>query len=513
MRRRGMSQLQAGLISVVMIAVASYFAFTKEVPFRSHYEISAVFHSANNVKERQPVRIAGVDVGKVVAIEHPDPGSERAVITMRIDDQGRPVHRDATVKIRPRLFLEGNWLIDLEPGTPAQPEIDDGGTIPIQQTKTPVQLGQVLTALQSDTRKNLQTLLEEYSSSLEGEGAAGFRRSIRHWEPAYRDSAIVQEATLGQGEHDLSGYIDGAGRVARGLDRNPRQLRSLITDFDIAAGAFAREADSLERAIAELPRTLRAAQPALAELNDSLPPLRRFARDLEPSVREVGETIDISLQFIRQARQLVSPAELRGLARDLRPTAPALARLTERSPGLYEQVRLAAGCENEVLSPWALDKVEDPNFPATGKVFEEAPKGLPGLAAESRNGDANGQWVHVLTSAGDRSVSLGNGNIAQTLFPILGTNPPLPASRPPLRRDVACETQQRPDLRTRVGPGEPEVARGLPDTPAARSRYRRARETAVDWLEKQVKLEGLEDEYRVQPEEITRGELLGGAGG
>ena len=507
-----MHPLRAGLIALVTIAVGSYFAFAKAVPFTSHYEIKAVFTSANNVKQRQPVRIAGVDVGQVVAIEHPEPGTERAVITMRIEDGGRPVHRDASVKIRPRLFLEGNWLIDLEPGTPNEAELEDGETIPIQQTKTPVQLGQVLTALQADTRKNLQRLLAEYSSALADEGADGFRRSIRHWAPAYRGSAIVQEATLGLGEHDLSGYIDGAGRVARGLDRSPRRLKALIADFDIAAGAFSREAGSLERAIAELPRTLRAGQPALAELNRSFPPLRRFARDLEPSVREAGETIEVAFPFLRQARRLVSPAELRGLARDLRPTAPALTRLTKRTPGLYEQVRLAASCENEVLSPWANDRVPDPNFPASGRVFEEAPKALPGLSGESRNGDANGQWVHVLNSAGDRTVSLGGGRFAQALFPILGTNPPLPPGRPPLRRDVPCETQQRPDLRTRVGQGEPEVASGLPPTAAARERHERAKRTAVRWLRGQLRREGLDGELRVRPEEATRGELLGETG-
>ena len=507
-----MPPFRAGLVALVVIAVGSYFAFAKAVPFSSHYEISAVFHSANNVKQGQPVRIAGVEVGQVVAIEHPEPGTERALITMRIEDEGRPVNRDATVKIRPRLFLEGNWLIDLEPGTPATAELEDGGVIPIQQTRTPVQLGQVLTALQSDTRKNLQTLLAEYSSALENEGAEGFRRSIRHWERAYRGSAIVQEATLGLGEHDLSGYIDGAGRVARGLDRNPERLKSLIVDFDTAAGAFAREAGSLERAIAELPRTLRAAQPALGELNRALPPLRRFARDLTPSVRESGETIEVAFPFLRQARRLVSPAELRGLAHDLRPTVPSLARLTRRTPSLYEQVRLLAGCENEVLSPWSNDRVPDPNFPASGRVFEEAPKPLPGLSGESRNGDANGQWVHVLNSAGDRTVSLGGGRFAQALFPILGTNPPLPEGRPPLRRDVACETQERPDLRTRVGAGEPEVASGLPPTEAARDRYQRAKREAVRWVRGQVRREGLEGELRVRPEEATIEELLGGGG-
>ena len=88
-----------------------------------------------------------------------------------------------------------------------------------------MQLGQLFTALQADTRKNLQTLLHEYSKALEGEGADGYRRSIPYWEPAYRDSAIVQDATLGVLQHDLSEYIDTSGRVARGLDAVRRRSR------------------------------------------------------------------------------------------------------------------------------------------------------------------------------------------------------------------------------------------------------------------------------------------------
>jgi phospholipid/cholesterol/gamma-HCH transport system substrate-binding protein len=497
-----MSPFRAGLIAVVVIAVGTYFAFSKAVPFRSHYEVSAVFRSANNVKERQPVRIAGVDVGQVVGIEHPEPGKAMAVIRMRIDDEGRPVHQDARVKIRPRLFLEGNWLIDLEPGTAGTKEIPDGGTIPIQQTSTPVQLGQVLTALQSDTRKNLQTVFDEYSSALEDEGADGFRRSIRHWKGAYRDSAVVQEATLGLGEHDLSGYIDGAGRVARGLDRSPEQLKNLVTDFDTAAGAFAREAGSLEAAIAELPRTLRAAHPALGELNRSFPSFRRFARDLRPSVRETGKTIPVSFPFLRQTRLLVSRAELRGLVRDLRPTVPSLARLTVRSRPLYEQLRLSASCENEVLHPWANDRLEDPNFPATGKVYEEAPKPLPGLAGESRSGDANGQWFRVLAAGGTNLVTLKPGVFGTTALPILGANPPRPKQRPPLRADQPCENQEPPDLRTQ--PGDPPPQKKVDTTSAAfQERLAQAREQAIRWLGNQIRVEGLENVLSVSEEDAT----------
>jgi ABC-type transporter Mla subunit MlaD len=492
-----MPPVRAGLIAIALIVVGTYFAFARGLPVGDHYEIEAVFRSANNVKEKQPVRIAGVDVGKVVEVRHLEPGSEGAVVTMRIEDGGRPVHRDARASIRARMFLEGNWFIDLEPGTPSSGELPDGGSLPIAQTRGPVQLGQLFTALQSDTRKNLQTLLDEYSSALEGEGADGYRRSIKYWEPAYRNAAIVQDATLGVLQHDLSEFIDTSGRVARGLDRHPAALKSLIADFNTAAGAFAREAGNLELTIAELPRTLAAARPALFALNEALPPFRRFARDLEPSLAEAGETIDVALPFLREARGLVSAAELRGLANDLRPTAPALARLTELTRPLYEQVRLASSCENEVLHEWSNDRVEDPNFPATGPIYEEAPKPLPGLAAESRNGDANGQWVHVLTSAGDRTVNIGNGFFAQAYRPLIGTNPPKPDARPPLRPDVACETQERPDLRTRVGPPDTEVARGMPDTPAARRRYAAARADAVRVVRRHLRERGLGSRWRV----------------
>ena len=53
-----------------------------------------------------------------------------------------PIHKDATLKIRPRLFLEGNFFVDMTAGTPGRPTIDDGDTIPVTQTAYPVQLDQ-----------------------------------------------------------------------------------------------------------------------------------------------------------------------------------------------------------------------------------------------------------------------------------------------------------------------------------------------------------------------------------
>ncbi len=95
---------------------------------------------------------------------------------MEIESRGLPIHSDATLKIRPRIFLEGNWFVELQPGSPSAKNVSSGHTIPITQTSDPVQLDQVLDALNTDTRANLQTFLIEYGKALTQQAERGRRR-------------------------------------------------------------------------------------------------------------------------------------------------------------------------------------------------------------------------------------------------------------------------------------------------------------------------------------------------
>ena len=117
-RDRGMSRFTAGLIAVTLIAVGTYFGFTKANPFANPYRLSAVFETANNLKPNSPVRIAGVDIGKVKSVEALTGGRGAARVEMEILDKGLPIHTDAQIKIRPRIFLEGNFFVDIKPGSP-----------------------------------------------------------------------------------------------------------------------------------------------------------------------------------------------------------------------------------------------------------------------------------------------------------------------------------------------------------------------------------------------------------
>jgi phospholipid/cholesterol/gamma-HCH transport system substrate-binding protein len=483
-RRRGLPPFGVGIGVLALIAVGIYLGFTKEIPFRHHYTIEAVFPSANNIRVDSPVRVAGVDVGKVTKVGHVGDGRQAALVTMRIEKKGLPLHRDARLKIRPRIFLEGNFFVDVSPGSPSAPNLRDGDRIPINQTSAPVQLDQVLSVLQAPTRRDLQALLRELSAGLSGSGARGYNRSIPYWEPAYRDSAIVADALQGTEAHDLSRFIDKAGATAQAIDRHREQLKALVTDFDATAAAFAARDSQLSEAVGELPRTLRAGMPALAALNRSFPAVRGLVRAARPAVRSSGPALDAGLPFARQVRGLVSKPELRGLSSDLRPLVPPLTELNERSAPLYGQVSQASSCVNEVVLPWSRDTIEDETFPARGPVYQEATKPLPGLAGESRSGDANGQWFRVMLDTPKFAYPFGTDKLFLTGQPLQGVNPPVPKNhaRPPLRADVPCETQQAPDLRTipSLAPQGQEIA------PAPAAAAQDALQETVDWLRKEL---------------------------
>ena len=100
------------------------------MPFTSYgYELNATFANSANIAKNSPVRIAGVEVGKVISTER---DGDATTVTFTVDDNGRPIHNDAFAMVRPRIFLEGNFFVDLDPGSPSAPDLDSGAHDPGQ---------------------------------------------------------------------------------------------------------------------------------------------------------------------------------------------------------------------------------------------------------------------------------------------------------------------------------------------------------------------------------------------
>lgn len=468
---RRLSNFQIGLIAIVLTLFGFYLAFTKSIPFTGDgYTIKAVFQDAQLIRAKSPVRIAGVDVGEVTKVEHLSDengnGQDAAVVTMEIEEEGRPIADDATFALRPRLFLEGNLFVDVNPGTPGaladdSSELEDGAVVPMEQTSISVQFDQVLTSLQAPVREDLQLFLKEFGDALDKYGGAeGFRESFRTSPAAYGSTAQVNEALLGRQPGDLSGFIRNLGSTVRALDSEQQALLDFITNFRVVTGALAAEDEALEQAIAELDPTLAEGRPALAKLNRAFPELRAFAREALPGTKAANKALDDAQPWIGQLRQLVSKPELRGLVKDLRPTIPDLALLARASLPFLEESRLLSSCFNEVVIPWGNTPVPAQETGTDQVVYKNTGYGLAGVAGESRAGDANGQWFRVLGSGG-AATAVGafdtDSGPMSGLAPaagFLGTQPALTsAAKTPFRPDIACETQQRPNFQSPVGAG------------------------------------------------------------
>ena len=52
-------------------------------------------------------------------------------VAFTVDSSGLPIHRDATIRVRDRLFLEGGYYLELDPGSPSAPTLHDGDLIRI----------------------------------------------------------------------------------------------------------------------------------------------------------------------------------------------------------------------------------------------------------------------------------------------------------------------------------------------------------------------------------------------
>jgi phospholipid/cholesterol/gamma-HCH transport system substrate-binding protein len=477
------SNAAIAIVFILIFTVGPYLAFTKHVPFTSYgYELKATFTNSANIAKNSPVRIAGVEVGKVIATER---DGDATTVTFTVDGAGRPIHDDAFAAIRPRIFLEGNFFLDLDPGSPSAPEMDAGATIPVSRTSTAVQIDEVLTALQSPVRADLSRLLEGLGAAYTHEpsaaedatqlaevkgrtGAEALNDALKYGGDAGRYSAQVTDAFLGDQQRDLSRLVAGAGRTFGAFASREADLQGLIDNFNVFTGALAAQSADLTTTVRLLAPTLKTARASFVSLNRTLPPLRTWAIQLTPAVAALPGLIDASKPWLAQVRPLLSGKEGGGVARLLAESTPGLAGAAQAGKAIaLPQLNRLSLCNTRVLTP-TFDQVIADRFSTGGPNYREFLYGLADFAGAGQNFDGNGPFLRAQTGGGPVLVGEPNPqgnpdtfsdqiNYAHTVEAPLGTQPQL-GGRPPFRPNVRCQTQPAPDVNGplgQVGPPSP----------------------------------------------------------
>ncbi len=467
------SNATIALIFVLIFTIGPYLAFTKHIPLTGYgYTLNATFANGVNISTNSPVRIAGVDVGKVIEVGREGEATE---VTFTVQDKGQPIHDDAFAAIRPRIFLEGNFFIELDPGSPSAPELESDATIPVSRTSTGVQLDEILTALQSPVRADLSRFLGSFGTALNAQptpaqdatqlsevrgksGAEGLNGALLYGGPAGRYAAQVTNAFLGTEAGDLSRLVAGVGRTFGALARREADLQGLIVNFNTFTGALAAQSSSLSATVRELGPTLQVGRRSLVSLNASLPPLRAWAIEFRPAVAELPALIAAGKPWLAQARPLLSGRELGGVAKLLHEATPGLTGAAQAGmANTIPEINRISLCTTKVFVPTGNQTIED-RF-ATGPNYREFFYYLANFAGWGQNFDGNGHYVRVQPGGGSILVKQENPggnsgtdkqNWAHAVEAPLGLQPRL-GGRPPIKPNVRCSTQPVPDVNGPLG--------------------------------------------------------------
>lgn len=471
-RRRLHPLAVAALVILATVAITAY-AFDKQVPFSHRFTLYAVVSNSVNVRGGDPVRIAGIDVGHVDGVTGAGDASR---IRFSLDASALPVHRDATIRIRDRLFLEGSYYLELDPGTPAAPQLRDGSTIPQSQTSSPVQFYQVVSTFTQPVRNSLVGLVEALNQGLgtgpasasPSSGAAAFKQAAAQLAPLFEDSAVVAQALRGTAPGDAGTLLRSGAAVSGTLAQSSAPLAALVRGLGRTASALTSSDGALAQTVAGLDQTIHAAPPALTAIDRSLPAVTGLARALTPSLLVAPPVVDRLTTTASQLAAVLVPPQRAALIRSLRATFQQLpAVLTEFARG-FPIGRQITDCLQTHLLPILGETVPDGQLSSGLPVWQDFVHSLPGLAGATGSFDANGPYTRVLAGAGSDSLS---GSFAGQQ--LLATPPPggssLQGARPQwvgdmrsadFRPDVACATQPLPSLGSTTAPSDLKAGGG-----------------------------------------------------
>jgi phospholipid/cholesterol/gamma-HCH transport system substrate-binding protein len=362
------ARVVALLLVLLAVAVLAYLLFVGA----GGYRVKAVFVDAGQLVRGNQVQAGGVAIGSVEDVDVTQSG--QAEVTLEIDnDDYKPLRRGTRLLIK-QTSLSGiaNRFVDVQVGPDDGEEIPDGGRIDADDTQTAVELDSVFSIFGPRTRKATQDFIAGQAEAIRGRGA-DLQAGVRYLNPALstgsrlfgeltRDSRLLRDFLV-----DSSALVTALGE--RGGDLTG-VVRNLNTTFDALGSQQAALAESIERlppfmrranttfvnlraALDDVDPLVDAAKPVARRLGPFLDEARLFARDAEPTVRDLSRTIsspggdndliELIDSFPPLARAALDPRRVNGATRRgafpetaqaLRDAAPTIAQGRPYTPDL-----------------------------------------------------------------------------------------------------------------------------------------------------------------------------------
>jgi phospholipid/cholesterol/gamma-HCH transport system substrate-binding protein len=311
------------ILSMVAVAAVVLAAVLLLIPEQEKKYLTASFPRTVSLYEGSDVRILGVPVGSVESVT---PSGTDVTVKMSYDAKYKVPADAQAVIVTPAIV--GDRFVQLTPVHTGGPVLEDGATLSVESTSTPLELDEIYQSI------------DDLTVALGPEGANKEGALTRLLDTTARNFA-------GQGEQ-FNQSIEDLGKLTRTLDNNKEELFGT-----------AREMERFVAALAENDQTVR-------EFNESLAAaagvLEGERDDLAASLRNLGVAMEQVSMFVRENRDILGE-NIDGLNRVSR-------ILVKQRDALDEVLNVA---------PLALNNLFLTYNPATGTLDTRSNQGeLPG---------------------------------------------------------------------------------------------------------------------------------------
>jgi phospholipid/cholesterol/gamma-HCH transport system substrate-binding protein len=317
---------------VLSVAVAGYILHHERLrfPFESApLTMYAQFSTAQAVMpgQGQSVRVSGVQIGDIDGVKLQN---GVAVVQMGIYQKYKNlIHTDATALLRPRTGLK-DMFIEIDPGSTQAPVAPHPYTIPVSQTLPDVNLDEILSSLDADSRAYLALLVNGAGEGLSPNGGGELAQVFARFEPTFRDLARVSRAVALRGRN-LRRLVNALARLNTALAAKQGQIVQLVDSSSTVFRAFASENQNISRSVADLPGTLTQATSTLGKVQGLAEQLGPAADKLVPAARELP-AVNAALTALSKPAAPIVENQIRPfvaaalpVVSDLRPAANNLA--------------------------------------------------------------------------------------------------------------------------------------------------------------------------------------------
>lgn len=347
-----------------------------------NYKVAVVLPNAVNIIEGGSVIREGYRAGTIDSVEVVD---GKAKVVLDLDDEFGKLHDGVRVDVAWKGTI-GERLVTVTDGPRKNAEIPSGALL-TNVASEPVEIAEVMSALDAPTRKNVNTLIKRINATTT-DHEADMKAALTTAGPAVEQLGAML-ADLGTDGEAIRQILTQSNRTMTILANRQRTLSQVVGNLSDMSESVVTRRKELGETLETLPEVIEEGEKTFEAVPDAVDEAVPLLEDLEPATDKLASTS----KHLKPVLQDLRPA-----VQDLRPALASLAALLNQTPAMMDAGTATFPAINNAV------KTTQPMVGFLRPYTPEVVGWLSNWASLAGNYDSNGHYARFHIINGPQSV-------------------------------------------------------------------------------------------------------------